>query len=95
VFLASYNSGLAIGFVFLGLGSAALAYVWLQSRFIPRAFAAWGIFASLLLSAGTLAIIVFPSLGSMLGLTYMMPLGIYEVGLGLWLLIRGIRTSPA
>jgi hypothetical protein len=40
-----------------------------------------------------LAIIVFPSLGT-LGLSYMMPLGIYEVGLGFWLLIKGIQAPP-
>lgn len=40
------------------------------------------------------AIIVFPGLGAM-GMAYMMPMGLYEVGLGLWLLVKGIRTpSP-
>ena len=47
------------------------------------------------MAVATLAIILFPRLGSVLGLAYMAPLGIYEVGLGLWLLIRGIRAPRA
>jgi hypothetical protein len=35
--------------------------------------------------------IVFPGLW-VIGMSYMMPMGLYEVGLGFWLLIKGIRT---
>lgn len=89
--LRVYGAGFKIGFVFLGFGSAVFSYLWLKSRYIPRVLAAWGIFSSLVLSIVTLIIIVFPSLGSALGLTYMAPMFFYEVGLGLWLLIRGLR----
>lgn len=91
LFIGVQGQGLRIAFVFLGLGSAVFSYLWLRSRYIPRALAAWGIFASLVLSGVTLAIMVFPSLGAM-GLIYMAPMGIYEVGLGIWLLVKGIRT---
>jgi hypothetical protein len=92
-FIGGQGFGLQIAFVFCGLGSAVFAYVWLKSRYIPRFIPIWGIFSSLLLAIGTMAIMVFPSLGAM-GITYMMPMGVYEVGLGLWLMIRGIR-QPA
>jgi hypothetical protein len=90
-----YGAGFNIGFVFLGLGSTVFSYLWLKSRYIPRALAAWGIFSSLLLAVVTLAIIVFPSLAALLKLAYMAPMGIYEIGLGLWLLFKGIQTSVA
>jgi len=92
VMLAYYVQGLvmSVGFMLVGLGSTVFAYLLLKSRYVPKALAAWGIFSSLVLAAVTLAIIVFPSLARM-GLTYMIPMGIYEVGLGLWLLIKGIR----
>lgn len=93
LFYAAQGSGLRIGFIFCGLGSAVFSYLWLRSRFIPRAFAMWGIFASLLLAVITLAGFVFPALATTLGLTYMFPMFVYEVGLGLWLLFRGIATS--
>ena len=87
-----HGAGFNIGFVFLGLGSAVFSYVWLKSRYIPRSLAAWGIFSSLVLTVVTLVVMVFPTLGATLGLTYMLPMGIYEVGLGLWLLVKGIQA---
>jgi peptidoglycan biosynthesis protein MviN/MurJ (putative lipid II flippase) len=84
---------MSVGFVLLGLGSAVFAYLLLKSRYIPKALAGWGIFSSLVRAVGTLAIMVFPSLGAV-GLVYMMPMGICEVGLGLWLLIKGIQAPP-
>jgi hypothetical protein len=99
VMLAYNSQGLAmsVGFILLGLGSAVFAYLLLRSRYVPKALAALGIFSSLLLAIGSLAIIVFPGLG-VIGMSYMIPMGLYEVGLGFWLLINGIKapvTQPA
>jgi len=91
LFISVEGAGFQIGFIFLGLGSTIFSYLWLKSRYIPRAFAVWGIFASLVMAFVTLAIMVFPGM-SIIGLTYMAPMFIYEVGLGLWLLIKGIRA---
>jgi hypothetical protein len=95
VLLAYQTQGLAmsVGFVLLGLGSAIFAYLLLKSRYVPRALATLGIIGALLLAIGTLAVILFPGLGA-IGMTYMMPMGLYEVSLGFWLLIKGIR-QPA
>jgi len=93
MFLRIYGEAFSIGFLFLGLGSAVFSYLWWKSRYIPRLLAGWGIFASLVMALMSLAIIVFPTL-SQLGLTYMMPMGLYEFGLGLWLLIKGIQAPP-
>lgn len=93
--ISSQGLGMSVGFVLLGLGSAVFAYLLLKSRYVPRALAAWGIFSSLVLATVTLAILVFPDLGNVLGLAYMAPMGVYEVGLGLWLLIKGIQEPPA
>ena len=94
VMLAYHTQGLAmsVGFILLGLGSAVFAYLLLRSRYVPKALAVLGIFSSLLLAIGSLAIIVIPGLG-VIGMSYMMPMGLYEVGLGFWLLIKGIRTT--
>ncbi len=95
LFLSVYGIGLSIGFVFLGFGSAVFSYVWWQSRYIPRALAGWGIFASLLLAIVSLITMIFPRVYAALGMSYMMPMGIYEIGLGLWLLIKGLKApSP-
>jgi hypothetical protein len=86
-------AGFQIGFIFLGLGSTVFSYLWLQSRYIPKVLAGWGIFASVVMAIVTIAVMLFPRLGEAVGLTYMAPMFFYEVGLGLWLLIKGIRVS--
>ncbi len=91
VLYSVHGAGFSVGFVFLGFGSAVFSYLWLKSRYIPRTIAIWGIFSSLLLALVTLAILVFPALRG-IGLTYMIPMGVYEIGLGIWLLAKGIRT---
>ena len=83
--------GMSVGFILLGLGSAIFAYLLLRSHYVPQALATFGIFSALLLALGTLTIILVPRLGA-IGMAYMMPMGLYEVGLGLWLLIKGLRS---
>jgi hypothetical protein len=73
--------GMSFGFILLGLGSTVFSWLLLKSRYVPKAIAVWGIFASLLLSAGALGIIAFPRL-RVIGMAYMAPMGLYEVGLG-------------
>jgi hypothetical protein len=90
-FLQVHNWGFQIGFLFLGIGSALFSWLWWQSRLIPRAFAAWGMFASLLMAAVALLLIVRPDMLATITLYYMAPMGLYEIGLGLWLLFVGIR----
>ena len=82
-------AGFQIGFAFIGLGSALFSYLWLRSRYIPRPIAAWGIFASSVMAIGTVAIMLAPRLNA-IGLTYMAPMFFYEVGLGIWLIARGL-----
>ena len=89
--LGLYGNGLQVGFVFTGFGSALFAWAWWRSRYIPRGFAAWGVFASLTLAIVTLAVIVWPALWGRIGMSYMAPMFVWEVGLGLLLMIRGLR----
>ena len=90
LFISARGLGFDVGFVFLGLGSALFAYLLLKSRYVPRLLAGWGVFASLLLSAGSLAEILSPEFAARASLTYMLPMFFYEVPLGLWFLIRGV-----
>jgi hypothetical protein len=92
LFISGQGLGTQIDFVFFGLGSAVFSYLWFKSRYMPQALSALGIFGSLMLAVGGLAKMVFPSLADVLGLTYAMPLGIFEISLGLWLLFRGVRA---
>lgn len=92
VFVGVQADGYRIGIVFFGLGSTVFSYLWLESRYIPRGFAAWGILASLLVASGVLAIMVFPGLAPVVTPAYYVPIMIFEIALGLWLLVKGIQV---
>ena len=57
---AVYN----VSFLFFGIGSPVFCYLWLKSRYVPRALAAFGVFASLLVGTCALAFIVFPEVAN-------------------------------
>jgi hypothetical protein len=92
VFISVQADGYRIGIVFFGLGSAVFSYLWLRSRYIPRGFAAWGIFSSLLVAIVNLAIMVFPNVAPVVTPAYFVPIMFFEIALGLWLLVKGIQA---
>ena len=85
----AFGLGQDVGFVFVGLGSTVFAYLLLRSRYVPRVLAGWGVFASLLFTVYNLAIIVLPGTTETLMYVSFAPMGVYEIGMGLWLLLRG------
>jgi len=82
-----YNAGLVI----FGLGSAVFSYLWFQSRYIPKVLAAWGVFSSLLVEAGSFAILISPGFEKVLLQRHFTPIFLFEVIMGFWLLLRGLR----
>ncbi len=89
---AAYN----VGLVLAGLRSTAFCYLWFKSRFIPRALAAWGMLASFLMGACAFSFIIFPELAKVVGvLIYGAPIFFFELTMGFWLLLRGLRLSGA
>lgn len=93
LFMGLRGTGLYIGFVFLGAGSAIFAYLLYKSRYVPRVLAGWGIFASPLLALGSLATLLSPWFAAHASLLSMVPMFFYEVPLGLWFVVKGI-SSP-
>jgi hypothetical protein len=91
----AFGFGFDIGFVLTGLGSAVFAYLLLKSRYVPQVLAGWGVFASLLFATHAVLIIVFPSAAEILRLVSYIPMGIYEVTLGFWLLLKGARLQAS
>lgn len=97
VTMSTYGAGYSVGFTCLGLGSTVFSYLLLKSNYVPKALAGLGIFSSLLIGVGTFAVIIFPELRKLFPYGYG-PIGIYEVTLGFWLLIKGApepeRANP-
>jgi hypothetical protein len=89
--ISSYSAGLGVAFVYLGLGSTVFGYLWVKSSYVPRALAVLGVVAPFLLAAGAFTFILFPALWAVIFPGYMVPLFFFEVGMGLWLLVKGLR----
>jgi hypothetical protein len=89
----AFGFGQDIGFIFVGLGSTVFAYLLLRARYIPRLLAGWGVFGSLLFTAYNFSIIVFPGVEATLMYVSFAPIGIYEIVVGFWLLLRGAKIQ--
>jgi hypothetical protein len=84
---ATYN----VAFVLLGLGSTVFAVLWLRSGLVPRALAVLGIIASPMLAGGAVLSMLSPTTYARLNMLHMAPMFFFEVGMGLYLLIHGLR----
>jgi hypothetical protein len=93
VSMSTYGSALFTGFVPLGFGSAIFAWLFYKSAYVPRFIGALGIFASLLLGLSCFLLIIFPKISPIVYPYSMVPMFFYEVGLGLWLWIKGVKTG--
>lgn len=89
--LGSHAAAYGAGFMFLGLGSTVFAWLWVKTQYVPKAFGHLGIVASALLALGSLEMIVMPELRTLIYPWYMVPMFFFEVGLGLWLLVKGLK----
>ena len=89
--LSSSYDAYYIGLPFWGLASTACSYLWLKSRYIPRALAAFGVIASAWCVCCAFAFIIFPHFSEIVNASWFdMPLVLFEMALGLWLLIKGV-----
>jgi hypothetical protein len=94
VFMTVDRAANRIAAIFFGLGSVLFCYLWLKSRFIPRALAAWGILSSLLPILAPLATIMVPGFDVPLRRARSgIPITIFEVLLGFWLLLKGVPAT--
>jgi hypothetical protein len=95
-FISLDTAGNRIGALFFGLGSTIFCYLWFRSRYIPRVLAVWGIVSSLVPTIAPLATMMLPSWQE----AYLhfrrartgTPITIFDVLLGVWLLVKGIST---
>jgi hypothetical protein len=83
-----------VGLLFYGLASTACAYLWLESRYIPRALAALGVIASAWCTICTFVFIITPGFSKVVNLWWFdSPMGIFEIATSFWLLFKGLSPS--
>lgn len=92
-----YLSGftlLGVGLVFWSLGVLVGSYLWLRSRYIPRALAAFGILASAWCAVLVFGGLIVPDFVRRVNRTsYDTPMALFELALSFVLLFRGLRPS--
>ncbi len=92
--LASSYDAYYIGLPFWGLASTICSYLLFKSRYIPRALAVFGIISSAWCVFCALAFIVFPHFSAVVNASWFdMPMLLFEITLGFWLLFKGLNTS--
>jgi hypothetical protein len=83
-----------VGLLFVALASIACAYLWFKSGYVPRILAAYGIISSVWAVVCTVAFNIFPNFSNVVNLWWFdMPMGIFDIALSLWLLMKGLPQS--
>ncbi len=84
----------SIVFVFLGLGSIVFFYLFFKSNYIPRILAGFGMFSFLVLLIYPFVDILLPNYASAIKIICFVPATLFELIIGLWLLLKGIKVQP-
>ena len=92
LFLDAYDTGYGIGVVFFSLGSLIFCYLFFKSKTVPKLLSAWGIFASILVLLGSFSNLALPN-DAAITVPYGIPIFLFEVILGLWLLLKGVSNK--
>ena len=85
---ASFN----ITTLFFSIGSTLFFYLFLQTRYIPRALSAFGLFASVVTLLTSVGDLLFPAYASVIQYGWI-PIFISEIATGIWLLGFGVRVE--
>lgn len=94
LYLGSRFDDYYVGLLFNALSSTICGYLWLKSRYVPRALAAFGLLSSAWCVACTLVFCIFPNFDRIVNLwLFDTPMGIFDIALSFWLLFKGLRPS--
>ncbi|HEV2133688.1 MAG TPA: DUF4386 domain-containing protein [Terracidiphilus sp.] len=93
--LASGWDAYYIGLTFYGLSSLVLGFLFLQSRYVPRIVAWWGMLASFFEMTCAFAYLNDRGFGAVISANwYEMPVVAFELSVSIWFLTRGLK-KPA
>jgi hypothetical protein len=87
------GAGFSIGLFFYSLGSTLFCYLLFKSGLVPNWLSLWGMFGSLVAGLCLVATIVSPPLETFLIPAGYIPVGVFEVIAGFWLLFVPLRAQ--
>jgi hypothetical protein len=79
-----------MGMITLGVSGMLLCYTLYRAKLVPRPLAVWGLVGYAIIFAG----MVSEVMGSGLGLASSIPGGLWEIFIGVWLIVKGFN-APA
>ena len=92
--IAASSDSYYVGLPFWGLASTICSCLFFKSGYIPRALAVFGVISSAWCVFCALAYLVSPNFQNTIGLSWFdMPVVIFEIALGVWLLFKGLRIN--
>ena len=106
LFVAAHGTGYNVALLFFALGSTTYMYLLVRSRYVPTTLALSGVTASALILLFILARMLFPEwvtgtaaaartlppVALVLLAIVFVPIFAFEVTIGLWLLVKGVRV---
>lgn len=85
-----------VGLPFWGLTSLVCSYLLLKSKYIPKVLAVFGLISSAWCVLCAFMFIIFPNFQKTVNLSlFDVPLVLFELALGIWLLFRGLKPKNA
>ena len=93
LFLGTRNAGLDVVLIFIGMGGTLFCYLFFKSKYIPRILAAWGILTYLSMLILAFTSILLPNISETIKMAFYAPGGLFEIIIGMWLLIKGINVE--
>jgi hypothetical protein len=80
-----------LGMITVGFAGLMLNYVFYRARLLPRILGAWGLVGYAVILGGS----VLELMGFNLSLIHTIPGGLWELFMGVWLIVKGFNSSPA
>lgn len=93
LFLAVRGAGLDVVLIFVGVGGTLFCYLFFKSKLIPRILASWGMLTYLSMLILAIVSILVPDILESTKMIFYAPGGLFEIIIGLWLLIKGVKIE--
>jgi len=93
LFLNLRDAALDIVLIFVGIGGTIFCYLFLNSHYVPRILALWGIFTYLSMLMLALINILFPYRPDIIETVLFTMGALFELLFGLWLLFKGVNIQ--
>jgi hypothetical protein len=92
LYMAANFDDYYVGLPFFGLAATVCAYLWLKSRYIPRALAAFGVISSAWCVICAFVFLIFPGFAKPINPYWFdSPMALFEMAVSFWLVFKGLR----